>query len=200
MNFKSEKLLNIFSKILFITYLFLFVWIVLFKCNIYLSITNGYWEFKTLTIKERFLYYIVPFEDYLKDLSRLWSVKVKDGVLNIFIFMPIGLYLSYFIKEKKFIKTILYSIIISLSIEIIQLFTLLGSFQSEDLILNLFGGFLGYFIYRLLYKKHNSEKRIISLNVVSLFFMIVLIPIAISAFIKTIDMIDLYIDIITKTL
>ena len=106
MNFKSEKLLNIFSKILFITYLLLFVWIVLFKCNIYLSITNGYWEFKTLTIKERFLYYIVPFEDYLKDLSRLWSVKVKDGVLNIFIFMPIGLYLSYFIKEKKFIKTI----------------------------------------------------------------------------------------------
>ena len=51
MNNKEIKRLNILSIILFCIYILLLIWIVLFKCNIYITITNGYFEFKTLTLK-----------------------------------------------------------------------------------------------------------------------------------------------------
>ena len=97
MNNKEIKRLNILSIILFCIYILLLIWIVLLKCNIYLSITNGYFEFKTLTLKERFDYYLIPFIDYINNDSTQTFIKFKDGILNVFVFIPLGLYLSFFI-------------------------------------------------------------------------------------------------------
>ena len=196
MNNKELKRLNILSIILFCIYILLLIWIVLFKCNIYLSITNGYFEFKTLTLKERFDYYLIPFIDYFNNDSTQTFIKLKDGILNVFVFIPLGLYLSFFIKNNKFIKVIFYTFLISLLFEIIQLFSLLGSFQTEDLILNLFSGLLGYIIYKIIYK----EKNIKVLNILSLICIIILTPILIYGVINTINMIDVYIDVITRSL
>ena len=196
MNNKEIKRLNILSIILFCIYILLLIWIVLFKCNIYLSITNGYFEFKTLTLKERFDYYLIPFIDYINNDSTQTFIKFKDGILNVFVFIPLGLYLSFFIKNNKFIKVIFYTFLISLLFEIIQLFSLLGSFQTEDLILNLFSGLLGYIIYKIIYK----EKNIKVLNILSLICIIILTPILIYGVINTINMIDVYINVITRSL
>ena len=196
MNNKEIKRLNILSIILFCIYILLLIWIVLFKCNIYLSITNGYFEFKTLTLKERFDYYLIPFIDYFNNESTQTFIKFKDGILNVFVFIPLGLYLSFFIKKNKFIKVIIYTFLISLLFEIIQLFSLLGSFQTEDLILNLFSGLLGYIIYKIIYK----EKNIKVLNILSLICIIILTPILIYGVINTINMIDVYINVITRSL
>ena len=196
MNNKEIKRLNILSIILFCIYILLLIWIVLFKCNIYLSITNGYFEFKTLTLKERFDYYLIPFIDYINNDSTQTFIKFKDGILNVFVFIPLGLYLSFFLKKNKFINVIIYSFLISLLFEIIQLFSLLGSFQTEDLILNLFSGLLGYIIYKIIYK----EKNIKVLNILSLICIIILTPILIYGVINTINMIDVYIDVITRSL
>ena len=196
MNNKEIKRLNILSIILFCIYILLLIWIVLLKCNIYLSITNGYFEFKTLTLKERFDYYLIPFIDYFNNDSTQTFIKFKDGILNVFVFIPLGLYLSFFIKKNKFINVIIYSFLISLLFEIIQLFSLLGSFQTEDLILNTFSGLLGYIIYKIIYK----EKNIKVLNILSLICIIILTPILIYGVINTINMIDVYIDVITRSL
>lgn len=196
MNNKEIKRLNILSIILFCIYILLLIWIVLLKCNIYLSITNGYFEFKTLTLKERFDYYLIPFIDYINNDSTQTFIKFKDGILNVFVFIPLGLYLSFFIKNNKFIKVIFYTFLISLLFEIIQLFSLLGSFQTEDLILNTFSGLLGYIIYKIIYK----EKNIKVLNILSLICIIILTPILIYGVINTINMIDVYIDVITRSL
>lgn len=196
MNNKEIKRLNILSIILFCIYILLLIWIVLFKCNIYLSITNGYFEFKTLTLKERFDYYLIPFIDYINNDSTQTFIKFKDGILNVIVFIPLGLYLSFFIKNNKFIKVIFYTFLISLLFEIIQLFSLLGSFQTEDLILNLVAGLLGYIIYKIIYK----EKNIKVLNILSLICIIILTPILIYGVINTINMIDVYIDVITRSL
>ena len=196
MNNKEIKRLNILSIILFCIYILLLIWIVLFKCNIYLSITNGYFEFKTLTLKERFDYYLIPFIDYFNNDSTQTFIKFKDGILNVIVFIPLGLYLSFFIKNNKFIKVIFYTFLISLLFEIIQLFSLLGSFQTEDLILNLVAGLLGYIIYKIIYK----EKNIKVLNILSLICIIILTPILIYGVINTINMIDVYIDVITRSL
>lgn len=196
MNNKEIKRLNILSIILFCIYILLLIWIVLLKCNIYLSITNGYFEFKTLTLKERFDYYLIPFIDYFNNDSTQTFIKLKDGILNVIVFIPLGLYLSFFIKKNKFIKVIIYTFLISLLFEIIQLFSLLGSFQTEDLILNLVAGLLGYIIYKIIYK----EKNIKVLNILSLICIIILTPILIYGVINTINMIDVYIDVITRSL
>ena len=196
MNNKEIKRLNILSIILFCIYILLLIWIVLLKCNIYLSITNGYFEFKTLTLKERFDYYLIPFIDYINNDSTQTFIKFKDGILNVIVFIPLGLYLSFFIKNNKFIKVIFYTFLISLLFEIIQLFSLLGSFQTEDLILNLFSGLLGYIIYKIIYK----EKNIKVLNILSLICIIILTPILIYGVINTINMIDVYINVITRSL
>ena len=196
MNNKEIKRLNILSIILFCIYILLLIWIVLLKCNIYLSITNGYFEFKTLTLKERFDYYLIPFIDYFNNDSTQTFIKFKDGILNVIVFIPLGLYLSFFIKNNKFIKVIIYTFLISLLFEIIQLFSLLGSFQTEDLILNTFSGLLGYIIYKIIYK----EKNIKVLNILSLICIIILTPILIYGVINTINMIDVYIDVITRSL
>lgn len=196
MNNKEIKRLNILSIILFCIYILLLIWIVLFKCNIYLSITNGYFEFKTLTLKERFDYYLIPFIDYINNDSTQTFIKFKDGILNVIVFIPLGLYLSFFIKNNKFIKVIFYTFLISLLFEIIQLFSLLGSFQTEDLILNTFSGLLGYIIYKIIYK----EKNIKVLNILSLICIIILTPILIYGVINTINMIDVYINVITRSL
>lgn len=193
---KKIKRLNILSIILFCIYILLLIWIVLLKCNIYLSITNGYFEFKTLTLKERFDYYLIPFIDYFNNDFTQTFIKFKDGILNVFVFIPLGLYLSFFIKKNKFIKVIFYTFLISLLFEIIQLFSLLGSFQTEDLILNMFSGLLGYIIYKIIYK----EKNIKVLNILSLICIIILTPILIYGVINTINMIDVYINVITRSL
>ena len=196
MNNKEIKRLNILSIILFCIYILLLIWIVLLKCNIYLSITNGYFEFKTLTLKERFDYYLIPFIDYINNDSTQTFIKFKDGILNVIVFIPLGLYLSFFIKNNKFIKVIFYTFLISLLFEIIQLFSLLGSFQTEDLILNTFSGLLGYIIYKIIYK----EKNIKVLNILFLICIIILTPILIYGVINTINMIDVYINVITRSL
>ena len=196
MNNKEIKRVNILSIILFCIYILLLIWIVLLKCNIYLSITNGYFEFKTLTLKERFDYYLIPFIDYINNDSTQTFIKFKDGILNVIVFIPLGLYLSFFIKNNKFIKVIFYTFLISLLFEIIQLFSLLGSFQTEDLILNTFSGLLGYIIYKIIYK----EKNIKVLNILSLICIIILTPILIYGVINTINMIDVYINVITRSL
>ena len=139
---------------------------------------------------------MIPFIDYFNNDSTQTFIKFKDGILNVIVFIPLGLYLSFFIKNNKFIKVIFYTFLISLLFEIIQLFSLLGSFQTEDLILNTFSGLLGYIIYKIIYK----EKNIKVLNILSLICIIILTPILIYGVINTINMIDVYINVITRSL
>ena len=197
---RSEKLLRILSACIFFFYFILLFWVVFFKCNIYLSVTNGYYEFKTLTAKERFLYYIVPFEDYFTDNIDFYLMKLKDGALNLLLFIPFGLYCSYFIKTKKFIKTMLISFVAVVAIEITQLYTLLGSLQTEDLIINLAGALLGYLIYRLIYKKKNGMVRLTILNVISTIVLIAFAVLSIYAIENTTKQFDLYMDIVARKL
>ena len=190
MDIKSKKMLSIFSKILFALYLILLVWVVIFKCNIAISLTGGYLYLKTITIQERFLLYMVPFQN---GITKWYS----DTILNVIVFIPMGLYVSYFIKHKKFLKALLISFGASLFIEVFQLFTLMGSYQSEDLIVNTLGGIIGYLIYKLIYK--DTPRRMCVFNIISLVVLILIVPVVIYAIVNTILNFDLYISIVNRT-
>jgi glycopeptide antibiotics resistance protein len=107
------------------------------------------------------LFYVVTFQDVswstsnfipFKEIFRyqLFSTSFYKNVMgNLIMFMPYGFFISYFLKTDKK-KTIFFmSLIVSLTIEITQL--IIGRvFDVDDVLLNVCGGMLGYFVYKLL--------------------------------------------------
>ncbi|MBR7135826.1 MAG: trypsin-like peptidase domain-containing protein [Clostridia bacterium] len=83
MDYKSEKTLNHLSKIIFIIYIGLLVWVVMFKCNLIDSIYRAYAFMSEQTLKERFLRFIVPFKDYTEAFfQNQIKILVKDDILT----------------------------------------------------------------------------------------------------------------------
>lgn len=195
----NEKLLKIFSIVLFICYLILLIWIVVFKCNYNSSMLKTYDYFSQMNLEQRFKFFLVPFNDYfIEPFTQTRMNTFQDDMLNIAIFIPLGLYVSYFIKNKKFIKTLGIAFALSVIFEVFQLFSLVGAFASKDLITNLLGAILGNLIFRLIYKKNNGVIRLTILNVLSIFAIITFVPIAIFSIVNTIQDIDIYIEIFTR--
>lgn len=68
---------------------------------------------------------------------------------NIIAFIPCGLFLPLLgNKTKKLRWTILISFALFLAVEIFQLFTLTGRADIDDVLLNLLGCLVGYFLWR----------------------------------------------------
>lgn len=66
---------------------------------------------------------------------------------NILIFVPYGFFISMASRARGFFKTLVFSMGLSLCVEIIQLFTRVGSFDVDDILLNTIGGVLGYIVF-----------------------------------------------------
>lgn len=198
---KAEKQFKFLSTCIFIMYFIIIIWIITFKCNLVLSITDTYLFFKEMTVIERINFDLIPFKDYIEGpfISQIKTI-IEDDILNILFFVPLGMYASLFIKKHKFIKVFLFSFLTSLFFETFQLFSLIGSFSTKDLITNVLGSIIGYFIYRLMYKKENSQRKIKIYNVISTIVVVILFFIVVYAIYNTILNIDLYISVIKRTL
>lgn len=80
---------------------------------------------------------------------------------NILIFVPYGFFISVASRERGFFKTLFFSMGLSLCVEIIQLFTRVGSFDVDDILLNTIGGVFGYIIFLIcngIRRKHDVRK------------------------------------------
>lgn len=90
----------------------------------------------------------IPF----RELTRytLWSrLFYKNIIGNILLFMPYGFFSSYYLKLDKKRLAFILILVLSLTIECVQL--VIGRcFDVDDILLNLVGGMIGYFIYRFL--------------------------------------------------
>ena len=75
----------------------------------------------------------------------------KNVVGNMIMFLPFGFFVSYFLNLDKIRYIFILSLVSSLSIETTQM--VIGRvFDVDDIMLNIIGGILGYFIYRILFK------------------------------------------------
>lgn len=107
------------------------------------------------TFSERTYHYnLVPFREIKRFITYYRVLGVETVLLNIAgniaAFIPFGVFLPIFSKRcRYFWNTALYSLELSLLVELLQLITRVGSFDVDDLILNTVGGMLGYFIYWL---------------------------------------------------
>jgi glycopeptide antibiotics resistance protein len=78
---------------------------------------------------------------------------------NIAIFVPLGIYLPLFKKDKKVLVNLLFIFIVSLFVEIIQGLLGIGVSDIDDIILNCLGGWIGILGYRfLLFILHDEKK------------------------------------------
>ena len=98
---------------------------------------------------------VIPFDtirNYLDNSGVYFDIKlVCINILgNLICFMPFAFFLKYlFSKENKFINFFLTILLIVISFELIQLLTLSGSFDIDDIILNTLGAILFYLFISL---------------------------------------------------
>lgn len=110
------------------------------------------------------LYYAVTFQDIevswstwnlipLKEMFRYSfgsRLFIKNVLGNIILFMPFGFFISYLLRLDKKGIVIFLTLITSTTIEITQL--LIGRvFDIDDIILNVVGGLLGFYLFKIIY-------------------------------------------------
>ena len=76
--------------------------------------------------------------------SRLFNINVFG---NILIFIPFGVFISSYINSKKVYPVFFITLLTSTVVELVQL-RIGRSFDIDDIILNVLGTIIGYFIYK----------------------------------------------------
>ncbi len=100
-------------------------------------------------------YNIIPFRTILSQLNQL---NIYNLAGNILIFIPFGFLLKY-IYNIKLIFFIFITFLYIFFIEIMQHIFLIGFFDIDDFILNLFGSLIGYFLAKIFLFKTKASKR-----------------------------------------
>ena len=153
---KGDKL-NLYKEIitnLFVIYLFILIGVTIFP----LSIGSTIPYLSNMSILERYNINLIPFVDYYKN-----NISVKGVIRNVggnlILLSPFIFYLCIKFEKLRSIKLcMLTSFLISLSIELIQLFMNIlslsygRSVHTEDLILNTLGGIIAWYIFKYTYK------------------------------------------------
>ena len=102
---------------------------------------------------------IVPFQEIFR--YEIGSRKFIYNVLgNISIFVPFGYFISRAIKSRGVATIIIDSVLTSLTVELVQL-NIGRSFDIDDIMLNMVGGIIGYFLYVGLDAIYNHLPRIL---------------------------------------
>jgi len=107
------------------------------------------------------LFYVVTFQDAMWSKSNFIPFKemfrysigsrlfIKNVLGNIIMFIPYGFFVSYFLNLKKPLSNFLLVLLVSSSIEFTQL--IIGRvFDIDDIILNVLGGIIGFYVYKSL--------------------------------------------------
>ena len=104
-----------------------------------------------------------------QEIGRYYGVGIRTGswrlflwnvVGNVCVFVPFGIFLpALFAKCQKLFSVFFFTLEFSLMVELIQLVTKVGSFDVDDLLLNTIGGILGYFLYKMFFRKKSKNRK-----------------------------------------
>lgn len=147
----NQKLKKEITWILFILYI-----IFLLSTIVYTKLTTGA-IYPELNIKSN----LVPFTSIIETITLLLTKTqgfyyIFDYlILDIILFIPLGLFLPIlFPKTKKIKNFILICLTISIIKELFQLLLNVGMFNIDDVILNLSGAIISYTIFKNLLSKY----------------------------------------------
>lgn len=125
----TTLLLTVYSAVLF--------WIIVLKLNISFSYKG------TQNVN------LIPFREPLLYNGR---VDYNEIILNILIFVPLGLYVDILFKKLSTARKIFYFFIVSFTCEILQYILKIGAFDITDIINNTLGGIIGLVLFKGLAK------------------------------------------------
>ena len=152
---KKTSVIRAFGKVLFLLYVGFLIYF-LFVAEWYgrTAATEEY-RYNLELFKE-----IRRFITYREQLGNFTVFANLFG--NILIFVPYGFFISMASRSRGFFKTLFCSMGLSLCVEIVQLFTRVGSFDVDDILLNTIGGVLGYVLFAIcnrIRRKHHVRNR-----------------------------------------
>ena len=105
---------------------------------------------------------LVPFATiriFIRNLSESENTDViRHAIINlagnVIMFVPLGFFIpAVSEKFRAFWRTLAVSFLCIVTVEILQLFLLLGSCDTDDLILNIIGVTVGYLIFKIIWGK-----------------------------------------------
>lgn len=153
------------THILFTIYIFLVIWIILFKLAISIDQLP---QFRSINL--------IPF--YYPNKT---TYQIREVLDNLIIFIPFGIYLKSLDIDSK--RTVFLGFLFSFSLELSQYIFCIGASDITDLITNTTGALVGVFIYYLLKKifKDKTNKIILALAaIVTILFVSLIIIILIN--------------------
>lgn len=148
----NRKSIRTISVLLFLVYICALAYFVFLSDGF--SRVEGYSSYR---------YNLTPFLE-IKRFATSSSLNFKAILVNlagnVAAFMPFGALVRW-VRNKKtgFIIAALHTFIFSFIIETIQLVTMVGVFDVDDLILNTLGGLLGYICYAILKAMNNKREK-----------------------------------------
>lgn len=140
MNMHGKLFHKIITIILFAVYVLALCYFLFFAENFGRSDTSA------------FHYNFVPLKEISRYLTYYQTIGIGRVILNllgnVIAFIPMGMLLPMMFSSKmKGFTVILLSLELSIVVEVLQLFTRVGSCDVDDVILNTLGGIVGYIIY-----------------------------------------------------
>lgn len=107
---------------------------------------------------------LIPFhtiKEYIfSDSATIKKFALSNVVGNMVIFIPLGVYLPLFKKNRRVMTNLLFIFKVSLCIEIIQGILGIGASDIDDIILNCLGGLVGILGYKYLLSILRDEKKV----------------------------------------
>ncbi len=163
---KSNKPMQIYLYLIFLMYILVLIKLTLFDSNYGrngLNIFNFNHEYIGEYLQNQVN--IIPFKTILEYIKRWDHIAIYNLFGNIIAFAPMGLFLPLLFKKQNKLKTfILTNIAIILTIELFQFLSLSGSFDIDDLILNLIGSLTIYSLFKIKKINHLILKIFIRTN------------------------------------
>lgn len=155
------------------TFLFswILIWALVFKLGSELLLVGNYTNLKDMTIEERILWDLIPFNYRGEGEYKL--KLIMDTVLNCFVFAPLGVTLCYVFKKVNVWRNAAICLAFSVGVELLQLATILGNPATEDLITNTVGCLIGFGLYHLIFKRISVKNSVRTLAVVNTLLAIV---------------------------
>lgn len=132
------------QKFVFYKEVFMFVFIIYMMCLFHVVTFQDIDSFGNTGFN------FIPFKEMLryKIGSRLFF---KNVVGNLLMFVPFGFFTSYILRKIKLRWVFFITLIVSVTIELTQ--AQIGRvFDIDDVILNLLGGCIGYYIFSFIYR------------------------------------------------
>lgn len=143
----SKSIVNNAMKVIALLYAFTLLYITMISSERY----QGNFEVHNINLQP-----FVTKWRYIRDFSTLRNnVKVfivKEILGNCVLFVPFSWFVHTLFGKQKKIRTAIILVLVVLCIENLQYWLHIGTFDIDDIILNVSGGLAGIFLFDLLHK------------------------------------------------